>query len=64
MVLYCVKGLLKIKFENDNLPLRRMANVRVLKCPSKAILNRSIFNEPILVILNQVGNDLLNSICQ
>lgn len=39
-----------------------MAKVKVFKSPTKAILNCSRFNEPILVGMDKLGDDCLQSV--
>lgn len=59
-----VESLLKIKFKDNNLSFGMMTLVKIFKSPSQTILNRSSFNETILVIMNNLKSNSLKPISQ
>ena len=56
-------GLLKVQFENYYRSLGLMTLVQVFKGPTKIILDCSALNETILIFVNALHNQLLESIC-
>lgn len=59
-----VKGFCKVQFHNDYLLLRMMTLVNVFKTPCQAILNGSELNETILIPVDNLKHNLLESLCQ
>jgi hypothetical protein len=64
IVFHFVKSFLKIKLNNNNLLLRFLAEVNILKCPSQAIMNCSALNKSILILMDCRNNNSLHSISQ
>ena len=58
-----IKGLLKVQFENYYRSLGLMTLVQIFKGPTNTILDCSAFNETILIFVNALHNQLLESIC-
>ena len=61
LVFNFVEGLLKIQYEDNNLFLRVMAQMKELECPSKTILDGPAFNETILVSMYKPRDDTLQA---
>ena len=60
----CIEGFCKIKFEQDDWFLRRLALVYVLERPTQAILNRSGAKEAILVFVHYAQDEPLQPVGQ
>lgn len=60
----CVKGLSKVQFQVDYFIFALLALVDELKASGYTILYCSRFNEPILICMKELKNDLLQSICK
>ena len=64
IVLNCVERLSKIQLKQNNRSLGGLALVNVLKCPRKTILYRSPTDESILVTVDNLQNDFLETVSQ
>ena len=60
-VLHCIKSLGKIKFENDNFPLALLALMYKFKTPGNTVLDCSTFNKTILILMQDLKDDFLQS---
>ena len=63
-MLNCVERFGKIQFKEDNFLLGGLALMDILKRPSEAVLNRSPFDETILVAMNNLEDNLLQPISE
>lgn len=59
-----IEGFFKVKLENEDFLVRVMTEVKVFKGPCKAVLNISVFDEPILVPVNKGNDDILEPVGQ
>ena len=57
-----IKGLLKVQLKDYNWPLGLMALVQIFKGPTNTILNCSALNETILIFVNTLHDQFLESI--
>ena len=63
-VLHCVKSFCKIQFENNNFSFAMVALMNVFKAPGNAVLDGSPFDKSVLVVMQKLDNNLLQSVCQ
>jgi hypothetical protein len=64
MMLNLIKSLLKVKLNDHNLLLGVMTKMQVFKCPGQTVLDSSGLDEPILILMDQGSDMLLEPISQ
>lgn len=62
VMLNFVEGFFKIKLQDDHLLFRVMAQVKIFKGPSQAILDGYTFDEAMLISMNEGDDQLLQPI--
>ena len=63
LMLYFIKCFFKIQFENNEFLSGLMTHMQIFKSPCYTILNCSTLNKTILILVNNLLNELLESIC-
>ena len=63
-MLYCVKGVGKVKLQEYNFSLRSLTLMNILEGPGQAVMNGSPTEETILVLMHQAENNFLEAIGQ
>ena len=63
-MLNCVEGFGKVKFQEYNFSLRSLALMYVLERPRQTIMDGSPTKVSVLVVMNYLQDDFLQTICQ